>query len=215
MRKKKTLYTNQAPVVPNGHVPMRNNLAAPILFQGRAIGLLNLANKETDYTEADCEMIGSITNRVAPILYAWVQRELHENERKLMEAELRRWNEQLEQRVADRTEQLTHSIDRLQDEMTRRVLAEGKLRKNSRMLEGFFQHTITPLAFLDCRFNFVRVNDAYARANARDPKYFPGKNHFELYPHEENQAIFEQVVRTKQPYRAYANRSPIPTIRSA
>jgi PAS domain S-box-containing protein len=120
------------------------------------------------------------------------------------EAELRRLNEQLEETAARRTGQLTATVDRLQDEVVHRVLAEGKLRKHSQMLEGFFQHTITPLAFLDRRFNFVRVNEAYARADSKDPQYFAGKNHFDLYPHPENQAIFEQVVRTKQSYRAYA-----------
>ena len=66
----------------------------------------------------------------------------------------------------------------------------------SRMLEAFFRDTITPLAFLDRHFNFVRVNEAYARAAGKSPEYFVGKNHFALYPHEENQAIFEQTVRT-------------------
>jgi PAS domain S-box-containing protein len=72
------------------------------------------------------------------------------------------------------------------------------------MLEAFFQHTIAPLAFLDRDFNFVRVNEAYARADGKGPEYFAGKNHFALYPNAENQAIFEQVVRTRQPYHAYA-----------
>ena len=125
-------------------------------------------------------------------------------QRRHMDTELRRLNEALEEKVAERTLQLTTTVDRLQDEVARRVLAEGKLRKHSQMLEGFFQHTITPLAFLDRRFNFVRVNEAYARADGKDPQHFVGKNHFELYPHEENRVIFEQVVRMKQPYRAFA-----------
>jgi PAS domain-containing protein len=33
---------------------------------------------------------------------------------------------------------------------------------------------------------------------------FPGRNHFYLYPHEENQAIFPEVARTKKPYQAIA-----------
>ncbi|NIR01451.1 MAG: GAF domain-containing protein, partial [Gemmatimonadales bacterium] len=78
---KRTLYTNEPPAVPKGHVPIRNNLAAPILFQGRAIGLLNLANRDTGYGDADCELIEAIAARVAPVLYAWVQRRLRENER--------------------------------------------------------------------------------------------------------------------------------------
>ncbi len=124
--------------------------------------------------------------------------------RKQMEEQLQRLNDHLEKEVAAQVEELRDTIDRLQDEVARRVLAEGKLRKNSRMLEAFFQHTITPLAFMDKYFNFVRVNEAYARADGKTPEFFIGKNHFALYPHEENQAIFQQVVRTKKPYYAYA-----------
>jgi len=124
--------------------------------------------------------------------------------RKQLEAELRRLNDQLEEEVQAQTEELKDTIDRLQDEVVRRVLAEGKLRRHSQMLEGFFQHTITPLAFMDRHFSFVRVNEAYAKADNKSPEYFVGKNHFVLYPHEENRAIFERVVRTKQPYRTYA-----------
>lgn len=102
------------------------------------------------------------------------------------------------------TEDRQDTMDRLEDEVVRRLLAEGKLRHRSQMLEAFFQHTISPLAFMDRHFNFVRVNEAYARADRRSPESFVGKNHFDLYPHEENQAIFEQVVRTRRPYQAYA-----------
>ena len=328
----RTLYTNESSVVPNDH---RNNLVAPILFQGRVIGLLNLADKETDYTEVDCESIEAIANRIAPVLYAWVQRQSRENERKVaekalraseqrlrlaleggrmgrwewdlhadsmswsermyellglemrsrarietfldcvhpqdkhtvegliqrsitdsvdfqaefrvvrhgrlpegeilwlasscriisdergqaarligvmydvtqrkqMEAELHRLNDQLGEEVRIQTEELRDTIDRLQDEVARRVLAEGKLRRSSQMLEGFFQHTITPLAFMDSDFNFVRVNEAYAKADGKTCDSFVGKNHFDLYPSEENRRIFEQVVQTKQPHFAYA-----------
>ena len=125
-------------------------------------------------------------------------------ERRRAEEALRSLNEQLELQVAQRTEDLTRTISRLQDEVARRVLAEDNLRKRSQMLEGFFQHTITPLVFMDKDFNLIRVNEAYGRADEREPEYFVGKNLFSLYPNEENQAIFERVVSTKQPYHAYA-----------
>jgi CheY-like chemotaxis protein len=124
--------------------------------------------------------------------------------RKQMEEELRQWNDRLGEQVRRRTEQLTRTVSHLRDEITRRVQAEDEARKNSRVLEGFFEHTITPLAFLDRDFNFVRVNEAYAWAEGRTPQYFAGRNHFDLYPSEEQQAIFQHVVQTKQPYRAYA-----------
>jgi PAS domain S-box-containing protein len=119
-------------------------------------------------------------------------------------------NERLEEKGAERTEQLTTTIDHLQEEVARRVIAEGRLLENSRMLEGFFQHTITPLAFLDRHLNYVRVNAAYAKANRRLPDYFVGKNCSSFYPNEQDQAIFKQVVQTKQPYYAHAKPSSNP-----
>ncbi len=85
---KKTLFTNEQAAVPKGHVPIMNNIATPILFQDNVIGLFNLANKDTDYTEEDRNFLEAVTGRIAPVLYAWVQKEMRENERKRSEAAL-------------------------------------------------------------------------------------------------------------------------------
>jgi PAS domain S-box-containing protein len=77
------------------------------------------------------------------------------------------------------------------------------LLKQSRYLDAFFQHSLTPLVFLDREFNFIRVNEAYARAGQKEVADFPGHNHFEFYP-SDAKAIFEEVVRTKQPFQISA-----------
>ena len=89
-------------------------------------------------------------------------------------------------------------------DITARKQAEEVLKEKTRTLEAFFAHTITPLVFLDKEFNFIRVNEAYAQSCQRDVSEFPGQNHFALYPQEETQAIFTQVVKTKTPYQAVA-----------
>jgi len=89
-------------------------------------------------------------------------------------------------------------------DITQLKLAENMLLDSSRKIEAFFKHAITPLVFLDKEFNFIRVNESYAKACQRDISEFAGHNHFEFYPHEENQRIFEQVVKTKKPYQAFA-----------
>lgn len=55
------------------------------------------------------------------------------------------------------------------------------------------------LVFLDRDFNFVRVNEAYARSCGYPPQEMVGKNHFDLYPHAENEAIFARVRDTGLP----------------
>ncbi|TKJ34773.1 MAG: hypothetical protein CEE38_16570 [Planctomycetes bacterium B3_Pla] len=96
----RTLYTNDAPVIPTGHLPIHNNMATPILFQGEAIGLFNFANKAGGYTEQDRRFIEAMAARIAPVLYAWVQRELREKEREQAEAALRETKNELERNVA-------------------------------------------------------------------------------------------------------------------
>jgi PAS domain S-box-containing protein len=126
------------------------------------------------------------------------------DERERQEQRLRQLTELLKEDVKVKTGTLTDTMGRLDVEMAGRALAEGELHKSSQMLEAFFEHTISPLVFMDRNFNFVRVNEAYARADGKSPEYFIGKNLFALYPSLKDRAILEQVVRTRQPYRAYA-----------
>jgi PAS domain S-box-containing protein len=71
------------------------------------------------------------------------------------------------------------------------------------LLERVFLSIDTLIAYMDRDFNFVRVNETYARAGGHPPDYFVGKNHFDLYPNEENQAIFQLVVQTGEPFSVF------------
>jgi PAS domain S-box-containing protein len=53
---------------------VRRLVSLPILFQGEVIGLLQVSNKKTDYTETDVRTLQSIAEHVAPILSARLQR---------------------------------------------------------------------------------------------------------------------------------------------
>ncbi|MES0446525.1 MAG: PAS domain S-box protein [Desulfobacterales bacterium] len=104
--------------------------------------------------------------------------------------------EELEQRIQE--------LEQAEFKRKRAVKAlresEVRLAESNQLLAGVLEHTHILTAFLDPQFNFVWVNQAYAAAGKHEPSFFPGKNHFDLYPHEENQAIFQRVVETGEPF---------------
>ncbi len=81
-------------------------------------------------------------------------------------------------------------------DITERKQAEEGIKRSNLLLDAVVNNTHLLMACLDVNFNFIWVNRAYANADGKDPAYFPGKNHFDLYPHEENQAIFRNTVKT-------------------
>lgn len=82
--------------------------------------------------------------------------------------------------------------------------AEMQLDEQTRILQSFFKHTQTCLVFLDKDFNFIRVNDAYAKVCQREASEFPGHNHFEFYPSDELEGKFRKVVETKETFHIAA-----------
>ena len=73
-------------------------------------------------------------------------------------------------------------------------------RVENSLLDVLFENCHSPIAFMDLDFNFIRVNQAYAAADNKEISFFENKNHFELYPNQENQKIFENVVLTGEKY---------------
>ncbi len=184
-----------------------SSIALPLLSGGKAFGAVTIYSRQPDpFSQDEMELLMELAGDLAQGITSLRLRTAHAQ----MTEQLRRLNDELEEEVQAQTEELKDTVDRLQEEVDRRVRVEDMLRRRSQMLEAFFQHTITPLAFMDRHFNFVRVNAAYAKADGKEPEYFAGKNHFALYPYDENRQIFEQVARTKQPYLAFAKPSTYP-----
>ncbi|MHC4509804.1 MAG: PAS domain S-box protein, partial [Planctomycetota bacterium] len=88
-------------------------------------------------------------------------------------------------------------------DITERKQAEQALRETTGLLETIFEHTHVLVAYLDPQFNFVRVNHAYAQADGHEPSFYPGKNHFDLFPNAENEEIFHMVTQTGVPYSTF------------
>jgi PAS domain S-box-containing protein len=78
------------------------------------------------------------------------------------------------------------------------------LERERDVLQTIMESTHAQLAYFDPQFNFVRVNSAYAQGSGYSKQELFGRNHFELFPHAENQAIFEQVRETGEPVLFHA-----------
>ena len=128
-------------------------------------------------------------------------------DRRAKEEELRKHREHLEELIKERTANLKITNEQLKKEIKDRKKTEDALRESevrlaesNQLLAGVLEHTHMMAVFLDPRFNFIWVNHAYADTCNQEPSFFPGKNHFDLYPHEENQAIFQRVVDTGESF---------------
>lgn len=145
--------------------------------------------------------------------------------RKRVEEALRQTNEELELRVRERTVDLTAANEALQAEIAERERAEAErerllvqveqarehaealartLKSERDALDTIMENTRTHLAYLDPQFNFVLVNSTYCQGSGYSREALIGRNHFELFPHPENQVIFERVRDTGQPFEILA-----------
>ncbi len=105
--------------------------------------------------------------------------------------------------VTDLTD-LKRGEEQLRERTVELESAHKHLVEQSRILDSFFKDLVTPLVLMDRDFNFIRVNEAYARSCQRAIADFPGHNYFEFYPQEKNEAIFRRAVETKGAFQAVA-----------
>jgi PAS domain S-box-containing protein len=81
-------------------------------------------------------------------------------------------------------------------DITEIIRAQETLAREKDILRTIMENTGAMLVYFDRDFNFVRVNSAYAEGSGHAQEDLIGKNHFALFPSEENQAIFKQVRDT-------------------
>lgn len=75
-----TQYANTPFAVPAGHLAIDNSMATAIVFAGKVIGLLQVANKEKGYNEQDKRLLESLATTIAPILKARLEQQRTEHE---------------------------------------------------------------------------------------------------------------------------------------
>lgn len=91
----------------------------------------------------------------------------------------------------------------------KRVLAErerllAQLASERAILNVTMENTRAHLAYLDPQFNFLHVNSAFERGCGYAREQLIGRNHFDLFPSAENEAIFRAVRDTGAPAEFFA-----------
>ena len=67
------------------------------------------------------------------------------------------------------------------------------------VLQAVMENTDTCLAYLDPSFTFIAANSTYARGAGYEVADLIGRNHFDLFPNEENESIFKRARETGEP----------------
>lgn len=113
--------------------PGMSELAVPIIFEDRVIGVLDSEAAQTGaYSEEDKEALQWLANIAAPRIVS-AQRE---ERLKAAEQELRQANKHLEQRVAERTRDLSNAITRLEGEILERERIEHALESEKQRAQA-------------------------------------------------------------------------------
>jgi PAS domain S-box-containing protein len=85
-----TLIANVGPFhMPPGHIQIENTMVTPIIYRDRVISAIHLSNKPGGYDEQDRAMVEMIAAKIAPVLYARVQRDRRDKARERAEEALR------------------------------------------------------------------------------------------------------------------------------
>jgi len=82
-------YSNEPFRVPQGHVPIKNCLTAPLVFGDKSIGVLTVANRHDGYDEADRQFLETLARSVAPVLNARLARKRAEEALRRSQEEFR------------------------------------------------------------------------------------------------------------------------------
>jgi len=138
----------------------------------------------------------------AGVLYSLLNREFARRYR--LEEDLRAQVEVASQARQALEEGKLRFYQAVEQEIAERRLAEQAALHHHLVLQRIFDNSLFLLAYMDADFNFIQVNERYAQIEHKLPSYFVGKNHFDLYPNSENEALFRRVIETGETINLYA-----------
>jgi diguanylate cyclase (GGDEF)-like protein/PAS domain S-box-containing protein len=123
-------------------------------------------------------------------------------ERKKSEAALRTHQEQLENLVAERTEELNAANELLRKEIKDRTRTEEELYRSESFLSTIFDSFRDPFSIVDRNYTLIKFNDAYARATGKRVRDLFGKRCYEVLKGRDSvcsECTVEKTFQSKDP----------------
>ena len=107
---KVTLMKNDGLFAPQGHVELNRAITCPIVYKDELLGMVAVANKESDYSKNDINLLETIIISIAPILYLRLSKEEEEKRKKRSEEALVK-SENMYREVVEGTDDLITQVN--------------------------------------------------------------------------------------------------------
>ncbi len=160
-------------------------IVLPIVISDRPLAALSICSTELDISQEQIKLLADLARDLAYGIETLRTRIAREE----AEAALRLLNQDLEQRVAQRTNELTYLNQELIHEIAERQQIEMALRKS----EVRYRAVVEAQTELVCRFlpdsTIAFVNEAYCHCFQKKPNELVGRQFFEFIRQEEREAI--------------------------
>ena len=160
---------------------MARRLSPAVMIISPILGWLILTGyRSTIYTaEMGISLLGSLNAVVFAVLIWWNAKDLGAIDRQRYQAEkaLKQANEELENRVSQRTNQLMQTNEQLQKEIAER-------RKSYNLLSAVIEGIADPIFAKDLQGRYVLINSVAAKEVGKEVEEIIGKDDTELFPPE-------------------------------
>jgi signal transduction histidine kinase/CHASE1-domain containing sensor protein len=175
--------------IPQGHPVISCFLGVPLKHEGRTIGMIGLANKESGYTLAD-------QHNVELLSVAFMEALLH----KRSELQLNQYHKKLEELVNERTKQLMKVNEDLHKEVLNSRQIEEALKESEKKYHELFETMSSGVAVYEAKNNgqdfiFKDFNRSAERINEARKEDIIGRSVLEKFPGVKEFGLFEVFQR--------------------